>query len=402
MSAIPNPDGSVRARRPRRHRRTVRIVCIAALVALTTALSACSTLSGQTSDAAAPVTSTETESSFVPKGDPPPSDGPAAQRGKTVWVVGCTQFEGCQRIMTGVQAAADSVGWTLKFVDAKADPTLAVKSINDAVAAKADGIIEFPLDCPVIKAGLLAAKAAAIPVLSWGGLDCDDPRFGGTDAPLFAAPVKFAGTAGWGEWYAQSGRSAADFVVKRARELGIANPSILQLQNTDSALNASEAEAFAAEIRAQCPECTLKPVDFTLAQVTSGKTQQIFRSAVLAHPDANVLYYAWDALLPAGLQNAINSSRGQFGLICCGDGGLAGYEQARANPGTWATNAYGETWAGWATVDVLNRVFAGETTFPDEGGVYLFVDSTHNMPPVGEYAHGPIDFAAAYRAVWNG
>jgi ribose transport system substrate-binding protein len=254
----------------------------------------------------------------------------------------------------------------------------------------------------VIKAGLLAAQQAKIPVVSWGGLDCNDKRFGGTDPALFAAEVKFGGGQSWADWYGLEGKNAADFVVKRAAELGISNPNILQFQNTDQALNAAEAEAFSSQVKATCPSCTLSPVDFTIAQMTSGKGQQIFSSAILAHPQANVLYYAWDALLPGGLQNAISSApKGQFKLICCGDGGQAGYAQARANPGTWAINAYGEAWAGWATADVLNRVFAGSTDFPDEGGQYLFVDSDHNMPADGKYAEGTIDYAAAYKAVWG-
>lgn len=198
----------------------------------------------------------------------------------------------------------------------------------------------------MIKAGLLAAKQANIPVVSFGGLDCNDPRFGGTGPALFAAPVEFGGGQSWADWYALEGKSAADFVVERAAELGVPSPNILQFQNTDRALNAAEAQAFSSQVKAKCPNCSVTQANFTIAQLTSDKGQEIFQNAILAHPNANVLYYAWDSLLPAGLQSAIQSSLGQFKFICCGDGGQAGYAQARAHPGTWAINAYCETWAG--------------------------------------------------------
>jgi hypothetical protein len=50
---------------------------------------------------------------------------------------------------------------------------------------------------------------------------------------------------------------------------------------------------------------------------------------------------------------------------------------------------------------MLNLVFAGATDFPNEGGDYLFVDSTHNMPEDGKYANGSIDYAGKYREAWG-
>lgn len=344
------------------------------------------------------------EESYAGIGLPVPDSGPEAQTGKKIWLITCPALGGCLRVNAGFEAAADLLGWDVTVVDGKADPTTTINLIKQAVAAKVDGIVEVPLDCSLIKTGLQVAKDAGIPVLSWGGVDCNSESLGddAEDEGLFAAPVQINGAADWAGWYATEGENSANFLIARVAQLGIENPVILRFHNEDAGLNAAEAKAFAETLAAGCPECKLEDVTFTFAQISAGKGPQIFSSGIQAHPDANVLYYAWDAMLDAGLQTALAPKKDQFEFICCGDGGQNGLAEARAmTDATWAISAYGHERGSYAIADVMNRIFAGETDFPQEGGYSTFVDADHNMPAEGEFALGNYDYVEAYKTLWG-
>jgi len=337
--------------------------------------------------------------SFAGVVEDPPSSGPRAQRGKTVWLLSCLAYEGCQRITNGMVDAGRALGWNVKVVDTKADPNLTISAMRQAISAGADGIIELPMDCPLLKSGLLAAKSAGVPVVSYGGLDCDNPAFRGGES-LFAANVQFNGRD-WGDFYGKTGERDADMVLALAAKKGIKEPKIIQVRNDDQALQHEHSQRFEDEVKAKCPGCTVYPLSFTIPQLGAGKGPTIFKSGVLAHPDANILYYHASAWLPAGLQAAMQGAGHRFDVSCCGDGGQSDLQNIRDGL-TDAAGSYPSDWAAFAVFDVMNRVFAGERTFPYEGGEVLYVDRDHNLPAPREYANGSYDYRGAYEKVWNG
>jgi ribose transport system substrate-binding protein len=380
-------------------KRTALLIASTLVAAL--ALAGCGAAGGSTSkDAKIDLDSAAVlKAAFDGSSQPPPTTGPAAVPGKTVWILSCLAYEGCQRITNGMTDAAKLLGWTTRVVDTKADPNLTISAMRDAITAGADAIVEIPMDCPVLKSGLLAAKDAGVPVVAYGGLDCDNPVFKGGD-PLFAANVQFVGKD-WADWYGKLGTSDADVVLAEAMAKGIKQPKIIQVRNDDQALQHEHSQAFEDEIKAKCTGCKVYPLSFTVPQLGGGKGPQIFKSGILAHPDANILYYHGDAWLPAGLQAALSSAKkGQFQVICCGDGGQAGLENIRNGTAT-AIDAYASRWAGFAVMDTVNRVLAGETPFPSEGGEILYVDKDHNLPAEGDYVTGNYDYESDYKKIWN-
>jgi len=58
-----------------------------------------------------------------------------------------------------------------------------------------------------------------------------------------------------------------------------------------------------------------------------------------------------------------------------------------------------QAWEGWASVDALNRVFAGEEPVPSGIGLMAY-DSDHNLPESGPFEF-PVDYEAAYREIWG-
>lgn len=336
----------------------------------------------------------------------PPAEGPPAATGKTIWLSNCLGFEGCARFGDGVKAAAEAIGWEVREVDNKNDPNASISIIRQAITAGADGVIDTLSDCPNIKAGLEAAKEAGMPVITYAGLDCDNPEFGGEEA-LYAAPFRLGEREDSLEYYRDQGALDAEYILAVATERELGSPNILQTQNRNQLFQKARAEGFADKIKELCPDCGLEPLEFTTDQFATGQAQQVFKSGILRNPDSNVLYYANDAFLAPGLQPAIEASKGQFDIICCGDGGQQGLANVRRSgdlAGIYTINfAPVEMW-GWGAVDIMNRVFAGVPAedIPGQAHVSFYVDPDHNLPAEGDPVEVPFDYVAAYTALWKG
>ncbi|WP_236795652.1 substrate-binding domain-containing protein [Amycolatopsis sp. GM8] len=328
---------------------------------------------------------------------PPPATGPKAQRGKNVWFVSCGQaFDACSGAATAFQEAGRILGWNVTVVDSKASPQTANGLINQAVAAGADGIAVIAFDCPTIRSGLLAAKAANIPTVNFGGLDCDYPGFGGGSG-LFTKTENDLGGASWENYAAAYQRARVTTLLGYAPP----NPTILNLAEKSSANHDINTKAFLAALNEQCPKCTVIPVEWTFAQVPATATQ-IWKAAIQSHPEASVLSNDTDSVAPLGLNTAIQQS-GRRDLVVIGAEGFpANLSMIRSGVQTAALAIQpGYTWQMYGLADTLNRLFANATDFPDEGGGWVLVDKTHNLPDEGAPLAVP-DFAGKFKTLWAG
>lgn len=386
-------------------RRALIATAVVSVVALS--VSACSSSSGNKPAGSAPSSATASSSAalsqVVQAGfdgvvQKPPATGDTAVRGKTVWFLNCLGFSACQIFGKSFDQAAASLGWSVKTLDDKADPTTTITEIQQAVAAHADAIALEIGDCPNIKAGLLAAKAANIPVVGYGTLDCDYPGFGG-GTPLFSAPMKLMGTTNGADLYTAYGRQDADMLAASLAAKGITSGKVIAIRTEDQVIQASLASGFAAELKVKCPRCTIAPITANLAQLTAGKGSQIMSSGLLANPGAVALYFPYDAILDLGLKTALASSHQNFKIILGGDGSGSGVALAASPPaGTQVIiHVYPNDYYGYALADTLNRVLHGDSvsSLPNQGGYTLYIDKTHHVTK-------PFDFQAAYQQVWLG
>ena len=71
--------------------------------------------------------------------------------------------------IAGVKTAADALGWTVTVVDAQGSVDTGNTAIEDLVQKKVDAIGEIVLPAASLGAGIAAANAAGIPVISMGG-----------------------------------------------------------------------------------------------------------------------------------------------------------------------------------------------------------------------------------------
>ncbi|WP_157890649.1 sugar ABC transporter substrate-binding protein [Mycolicibacterium goodii] len=324
----------------------------------------------------------------------PTRSGPVAQTGKKVWVISCGQtYQACSILSSSFTDAARNLGWNTNLVDSKADPSVATSLIKQAVAARADGIAVFSLDCPGIISGLKDAKAAGIPVVQYTSIDCDDPAFGGGEK-LFTASVNVRGSTSTAEYYRAWGAARAEYLAALLGNKG----KVLEIRETSQRTHAYSHEGFVEQMAISCPGCEIVDVPFTFAQVPKEATA-VWNSALLKHADAAAVSFSIDSLMGLGLQSALRQS-GFRGITAGGEG--LNLDLVREGRQTTETPIPYEL-AAWGLADTLNRVFAGEDpdTLPSEGGGWIFLDAEHNLP-AGQMWSPAFDFKGIYTSMWAG
>jgi ribose transport system substrate-binding protein len=319
--------------------------------------------------------------------DPPA--GPPAVKDKTVWYISAGEAcVGCAQIGSGFKDAAKILGWNLKYVDGKLDPAVVSAAIDQAVAAKADGIAMAIFDCSTIKNALEKAKAAGIPVVSTFSTDCD--------SPLFTALTTLDGKPAAFGLRAYTSVKTAWAITKSG-----GNVKAIDIKEDDVQSVVQEEKGF-QDAMAKCDSCqTVATIDLTLS--TSGNIQALLSAELAKHPEANVVTIPFGGLLPQGARAAIEQAGRQknnmfvIGAAC--DGGEIDLMRADWNI---VCGGYQQKQNGWMAADFINRLLAGETAskLPTVGIGYQLVDRDHNMPKDGDEWTIPTDYAAAYRAAW--
>jgi ribose transport system substrate-binding protein len=371
-----------------------RALAAAALVVV--AMAGCSKVESDTGAAAPEVETSTLDAGYAGDFEPPPSEGPAAQQGKNVWYISCGQaYVACANSATWFQEAGQALGWDVTVIDGKADPSTAANAIKQGVAAGVDGIALFTFDCPGIKSSLLEARAADIPVVNFGSLDCDDPGFGEGE-PLFAASLNVRGSDNPADYWSDWGKWRAQYAVAA---LGGEPGGIINIHETSQRGHQYQQEGFEATVKELCREdCELIDTPFTFAQVPT-RSSEIFKAAIARNPDAKVVCFEPDALMGLGLGTVFEQS-GRSLVRVGGEAlppNLEAIRQGKQDQSTFIPY----NWYMWGLADTLNRIFAGEAdNLPSQGGGFMYVDKDHNLP-TGDEVELPIDFRAAYQELWG-
>jgi ribose transport system substrate-binding protein len=322
----------------------------------------------------------------------PPTGGPKAEPGKTIALISCTYT--CERPIASAQEAAKVLGWKTTLFNAKNDPSAAATGIRNAIAAKADGIFVYYLDCKYIRSALVEAKQAKIPVVAAISLDCDDEGSGSES--LFTHVVTYVEgdfidfSRAWGE-------AGADYAITRLD--GKAN---LLMVTDDTAKSSVElADAAEAEFK-KCSACKFYPEYFPAAAFDTG-LREIVSQALLKHPDTNVVMVGYEAVLGAGAEAAVEGS-GKELLFGVGEGGESSMEALRSYDGAAYGTGYDIGWEAWAAMDAFVRLFAGQEPVASGIGIQLYAkqaDGTEtNVPASGRYVP-PFDYAELYTEAWK-
>lgn len=328
-----------------------------------------------------------------------PTEGPKAVEGKSVWIISCSQsIDLCSDEVNEIDSAAKTIGWKTNVVNAEFDPVAAGDAIRQAVAAKADGIIVFGFDCPLISQPLKEAVDAGIQTLGVVSLDCDDPALPEKTAPQFTVDMKFDGK---GEIFYSNfarvyGRDKAAIAIAATK----GKAKVMTLDIPDLVTIVALTGGFKDGMK-DCTTCEMVTnVDLTTTDQVNGVVEQKVTTALARNPQVDTIFQSTDGLFLAGVQKAIlDSGRAPELLVIGSEGFLSNLDAIRSGNGQNIALAFDSRWEGWASVDAMNRAFAkAEQQHGGQG--YIYVDATTNMPKSGAW-DSLIDFRSGFKKLWG-
>jgi ribose transport system substrate-binding protein len=332
----------------------------------------------------------------------PPSTGPTAQKGKSIWVLSCGQAAtACAYWADSVVAAAKAIGWKVTLYDDKLVPTNGNTGLGDAVAAHASGAVVLGNDCPQNEQGLKAAKAAGMPVIGIDENDCNDSVFGGSGPSLLTQLKDTASLPTVDSFTRAAGALQADYLLAN---LG-SSANVIELKSTDIISKSLVNQGFEAEYKKLCPACKLDQVPYTLNDMIGGQLKTDVQDALQSDSGANGMEVTADSDIALVVGPVVDSSSSAGKILVVGNEGLAANVQ-EALSGHWETAGIGEPfgWEGWAAVDALNRAFAGSPQVDEGIGLQLWSvkPAQVNLPPAGQnYTPAGIDYQSDYKKIWG-
>jgi ribose transport system substrate-binding protein len=310
---------------------------------------------------------------------------------KSIWVIPPgLNGEVYAEVADGVEEAADKLGWDVTVFDAKFSPTTMLSGVQQALAAGADGIVTYAVDCPTVENGLKQAKEAGVPTINIAGGECETPGFDYT--------VAYPGYASYDEYIKAFGEAQATYAI--AMSDGEAN--VIMASQTDLEATRLQAEGM-KDALAECDGCELAgEVKFVGADFGPALQSKISQ-ALLRYPDADVFLAPYDAILTTGGAQSLRSSgRLAQTLVVGGEGSVDGAEMIRTNSGMNACLGYDAAMEAYGGVNYLVILFdGGDPSDVDNGVGFQACDEAHNLPAEGTNYEAPIDFRASYDRLWS-
>jgi ribose transport system substrate-binding protein len=313
--------------------------------------------------------------------------------GKHITIISCGQTSSsCARATEGAISASKALGWSYTVFDTKGDYSTAATGIRQAIAAKSDGIFIYFIDCSYMKQPLEEAKAAGIPVVQAEGADCNI-----TDS---SAPSLFTWSVTYSNgplltWVKSFSAAQTSYAIAAAQ--GKAN--VIMFADNAAVLTKVQLAAFKQQM-VTCSECTYKIVTMSFTQMANG-VSQLAADALNADPKANTVIVAYDAILQAGVSQAVQQAertgRSHLTLIA-GEGQtptMALVRQGVVASGSGLDNE----WEAWSAIDALVRIMNNQKPVTSGIGNQIY-DKTHNLPASGPYK-APLNFEAAYEKGWG-
>ena len=317
----------------------------------------------------------------------PPASSPPPEKDKSVWVFSCDQsVASCSTPTDAAVEAAKKMGWSTTVYDVKFDPARLTEGYRQAIAAKADGIIVYALDCPLAKGAVAAARDAGVKVVASESLDCDPP--------LFDHVVTYTqGT--FPEWEHDLGSAQATNLIAGTD----GSPKVIALDQTDSPALIPVVAGFKERMKECGSSCEITEwIELTVADLGT-PLQQKLQQALVQHPDANAVWLPYD-IFSLGPDAALRASgRGDGVLVALGEGQASTMDVLRSGRVNGVGVGIPQAWEGYHAVDSLNRLFAGEE--PESSGIGLQAyDKERNTPPSGPWVPS-VDYKADYLKAWG-
>jgi ribose transport system substrate-binding protein len=309
-----------------------------------------------------------------------PTSSPPLATGKTIGVIPCATFvEGCAREANGVIAAAKAVGWKTIEINGNVDPQTEQKAMDSLIARKVDAIVLNSINASSVGEGMAHAKSAHIPVIV--SFAQDPTKFGGIgdvriDDTLAGEVIgAYMLTQGGGNVVAVYDNSAQE-VVERYEGLRAALKKF-----GGGKVIASDA----------------------ISGSQIGPSESGLMSSLLQkYPKGQInwVFCGYDFMCVPLIQEIQRSGRTEIKATGY-DGNLQNLGFIRKGSVQVAAVGYPLEWAGWASIDDLNRYFNKATLWPGEKYFDFRLLTKTDVPKAGSSYQGDIDYMAKFKQLWK-
>jgi ribose transport system substrate-binding protein len=314
---------------------------------------------------------------------PGPNDPVTPPSGKKLTVIICgSQGITCVRVGNGVKAAGQALGYSVKVVDGRSDPTVWNQAIKGAVADKTDGIALAAVPPALVADAIKSATAAGIPVAA--GLSTAGP------AQVKANPNRTDIARANGAYIAiDSGGKA----------------NVLSIRDDEFPETKFTSDLLPRQLAQMCSACKVtEEIDFTLAlaaQRLASKVTQALRN----HPEINYVTTPFDTVNVFVQQGiAAAQKKGKVKIVGVG-GDPPSVDAIKAGDEVSSFGEPGE-WVGWMLTDGLVRLFAKKSVPPLD----KTTDSNYDVPQRYITAKTPLDpqgwqggydFQTKFKQLWG-
>lgn len=281
--------------------------------------------------------------------------------------------------------AIDAIGWTAANPsDGKFTPTTQAQLIEKAVLEKVDGIILVSITPDAVAAAVKAADNAGIPIVC---------ALCGPDLP--------EGMVGVGNDALAAGQAQAAYAASKAEP----GDTVIVYQNTEFKQSEQQMAEAAETVRELCPDCKVETPSLLLAEAATANAP-IFTELLNKYPAGSLGSVLMPFDTPASVlaNSAAALGRDDFNVI--GLGALSPFVDmvGAGQPAVAKADVLISTpLYGWASVDELARMLAGQDTWEaDKMPVGLIDKDTY-----GNYEKGNIfvlpdfDYEAKFQELWG-
>jgi ribose transport system substrate-binding protein len=312
--------------------------------------------------------------------------------GVNFYVISCGQSStSCVLPTEAMMAAAQAAGWSAHMADGKLSPAGFAAAIRQAIAGGADVIVPVGFGCAAAQAAFKEAHDAGILIVGGGGPDDCDPKLWGSER-LWLKDLD--GVPMWNAF----GSLAADWAFGTTK----GEVKAITLTGTTNPWGKWMEDGFAKELTELGSGTVVANVDVSDPEAANGSFIQKVTTALLAHPDANVLHVPQGGWLSAGLYQAIvQSGRTNLTVVTSlADASTMDTIRGGSQNGIQlGAVAQAFAWGAWGSVDTAIRLLAGQQPMYI-GESMQAVDAEKNLPKSGPY-NGSIDWKAKFLASWG-
>lgn len=325
----------------------------------------------------------------------PATDGPVGQEGYAVsLVIAGVQTPTGTKVAEAAAEATDVLGWDLSIFDGQYDPAQYQEGIRRAIVQGSDAIWLYSIDCPLVQTALEEAKQAGIPVVSHESADCSDVDPAAES--YFERSLPFV-EGNFNDWGRGLGAAQAIWLLAQLGE----QANVIEISVPELVVTEAVSVGFNEKMQELCSTCEVTTVEVQISDFGPALQEKI-ATALLRNPEANGLALSYDDLATAGGSAAVmESGRNDSLLVVAGTNFAPTMELIRNEAGLDAGFVYDENYAAWATVDMLNRLFAGAENASVGGPGLAVVDRDNGLAPEGEDWETDIDFRSVYKEVWG-